>query len=605
MNRLRRFVLLAPFFGFLGVQGAEEPAAFRVSLFSVGAEVAQRDLRAGAAAFISRLDGRSGFAAREEKSLPRALWDDPLPEGKPQEKIALVAVHFGARTDWLAFGFNAAGDPAVAVRRPARQYDTQGIYPENIPPGDRQIDRNAGIELAADFGRAWSNRLLSGTVGCPVSLRMGEAENLEGMSLTPAEREGMRALFVAAALRQGFQPVRGQAEQDLTLRGARLPEGYRLALEMRDGRGAVRRVAARAHRESLFGYLERMLRAAIQWGDERILFMALNPAGGDLLGWREDRIYLDQNGALECWSVVEGVRRWERPKPERYRPRYGFRVEADGGALLFQYQPSYERIHIETGVGSRGSAASGLWPWSVARGREDQVFVAEGETLKAIGGKRNETVWSARGAGEWTAGPTVRDGWVWAGNEAGEMVCWRESDGHEVWRALESARWIGPLFLDGDLLIGTSREGVLMAFGAREGERRWRVQAPDTLLAGGLYGVGGSLLAADRSGWVGRLEVATGSWTAEWRAGEPAAGFAVVSDSLAVWTGRRGRLVLLRLPETAPLREMHFGALLRDGLLIAREAPAEWQTGDPLTVERGTLVLTADDEGFVYALPLP
>jgi len=281
-------------------------------------------------------------------------------------------------------------------------------------------------------------------------------------------------------------------------------------------------------------------------------------------------------------------------------------MERDESVILFQYQPNFERVHMETGAGTRGPGVSGRWSWSIVTGRNEQVFAAEGEEIKAVRGRKNEIVWIVRGPADWSAGPLTREGLVWAGNEAGEVHCWKDEDGREVWSTVEPVRWRGPLILEDDILIAASQEGRLTAFRAREGSVLWRADAADTLLVGGLcHERKGILIAADRSGRVGRLEITTGAWKGEWNAGEPAAGFGLVSESMAAWSGRKGRIVLLRLPDLTPLREIRLDVALRDGLIVAPESAAEWQTGESLTVARRTLVLVADDEGFLYAIPMP
>ena len=365
-------------------------------------------------------------------------------------------------------------------------------------------------------------------------------------------------------------------------------------------------VQAHAHRESLFGYLERLIRAATRWRGKGVLFMVLNPAGGRLVGWNEDRIFFDQNGTLEGWSVVEGQRIWVRTKPDRYTPLYGFLEVADGGALLFQYQPMFERLHFQTGVGTRGPAVSATWPWGLAFAPDDRLVAADGRELKAVGRKRNETFWTVRGPADWSAGPLLHEGIVWAGHEAGELGAWRLADGSPLWRTTEWGRWRGPLRLEKERLIAASIEGRLIALRPRDGTVLWRADTADTLLIGGLGLTGeGDLVAADRSGRVAVLDAAKGVWKAEWIAGEPAAGFAVVTADRVAWSGRRGRVVWLSLPNLRPVGEVSLETSLRDGLLVAPEAPTEWPASDRLTVERRTLILATDDEGFVYGLPMP
>jgi len=606
MRRLLLALASAVLIGSRALFGEERREPFRVQLFSLGAESSARDPREGASAFVSRLDGRPGLAALEEKPPRRAAWDDPPASGRPEARIALVAVHFGARTDWLAFGFEPLGEPVLAVRRPARQYDTQGLYPENIPPGDRQIDRNAGIELAADFGQAWTARAAATPTVTSVTLRVMDEEGPDSPTLAPAEREGLRALFAAAALRQGFQPQRGETDRTWILRAARQPDGYRLTLETGEPGERGFAIQAHAHRESLFGYLERLIRAATRWRGKGVLFMVLNPAGGRLVGWNDDRIFFDQNGTLEGWSVVEGQRIWVRPKPDRYTPLYGFLEVADGGALLFQYQPMFERLHFQTGVGTRGPAVSATWPWGLAFAPDDRLVAADGRELKAVWRKRNETLWTVRSPVDWSAGPLVHEGIVWAGHEAGELGAWRLADGSPLWRTTEVGRWRGPMRLEKDRLIAASIEGRLIALRPGDGAVLWRTDMADTLLIGGLGPTGeGDLVVADRSGRVAVLDGAKGVWKAEWIAGEPAAGFAVVTADRVAWSGRRGRVVWLSLPNLRPVGEVSLETSLRDGLLIAAEAPTEWPASDRLTVERRTLILATDDEGFVYGLPMP
>jgi hypothetical protein len=584
-----------------GVVCAEE-TAFTVTALPLGPDLQRESTAVGIKAFVSRLDGRPGFSASLAKAPDK--WD-ACPAGvRPERWVSLAPVCIGARTDWLAFAFDAEGRPLCAARRPARQYDTAGIYPDSIPPGDKQIDRNAGIEAAAELALAWS-AVDAARPRLRIDVSAGKADTEQSLPMMPAELEGIRALAAAAAL-QAETPGAGEP---WTLSVVKSEGGYRLELNRP---GLARGLSARVPREAVFPYLVRMIRSLSEWqpgpaGTNTVAdFMLIEPGGARIMGWNDGRAYFDIGGSVVRFSALEGLIDWTATVDPRYKPAFTWGPgEAPGSGRPYSYRPAIAPIGKNGEVG-RGPSGSEAMPWGFAILPADGLLVAQGPVLMRANSKTHATVWKWQGADRLTAGPLVSPGGlVLAGGLAGELAALNLADGSLAWKTSVPARLSGPMTwtrTEPARALVPSVEGTLFAVSADSGAVVWRADLGDTL-AGGPLPTEAGLLAATRAGRVALLDPASGTILASWETGAEAAGCSVIGDK-ACWAGRRGRVAWLALPRLNVLKEAGLHALLNDGVATGEGVPFQWGTGDDIGL-RGPAALVADEEGFVYVLPAP
>jgi hypothetical protein len=99
------------------------------------------------------------------------------------------------------------------------------------------------------------------------------------------------------------------------------------------------------------------------------------------------------------------------------------------------------------------------------------------------------------------------------------------------------------------------------------------------------------------------LDPRNGTVLASWEANAECAGWSVLGDRIG-WAGRRGRVVWMDLPGLAVRRDVDLHVLLNDGMVAGEGIPYAWGAGDEITLQ-GPAALVADEEGFVYVLPVP
>jgi hypothetical protein len=582
--------------GFLSHAGE---TAFTVTPLPLGTETKRDSTPIGIRLFVSRLDAREGFAAVQAKAAER--WDVCPPDVKPERWISLVPVGIGARTDWLAFAFDAEGRPLCAARRPARQYDTAGIYPESIAPGDKQIDRNAGIELAADLGVAWQ----AADAKKPrlrIEMSVVESGSQQGFPLIPAEREGLRALAAAAALQAG-PAADGDAPWSLNV--SRNETGYALEL-LKPGSGTG--LSALVPKEAVYPYLVRMIRALSDWGPSRAVsdFILVEPGGVRVMGWNGGQAFFDIGGSVIAFAPVAGLIEWTATIDPRYRPAYTWVPggAGSGSGRPYSYHPSIAPIGQNGEVG-RGPAGGAEMPWwGFALVKEDSLVIAQDRTLANIDRKKNVARWTWAGADLLTAGPSLYGGLCLVGGLAGELAAVNLSDGSLAWKTSVAARLSGPMAwtqTEPAYALVPSIEGMVFAFDEK-GKPAWQADLGDTVM-GELVSTKVGVLAAMRAGRVTLLNGRDGKVLAVWEAGAEAAGMAVMKDKIC-WAGRQGRVVWLGFPDLKVLRDVNLRARLNDGVVAGEGIPFRWGTGEEMGM-RGDAAWVADEEGFAYVLPVP
>lgn len=588
--------------GLLALASSAEEVAFTVTALPLGPDHKRETTDVGVKTFVSRLDGRDGFDAAEQAPARSTLWD-ACPQGvKADRWVSLVPACFGARTDWLAFAFDEAGRPLLAVRRPAREWDTAGIYPENIPPGDKQIDRNAGIELAADFGTAWAAQAARPSrPDVALSVAVDASGGDQALPLMPAELEGVRALATAAALQAGYRPGAGAPAAAWTLQVGKAPSGYHLTLEMKEGAGEPRRLVKRAAQDALYPYLVRMIRAMTGWSDVVSDFILTDPGATGLLGWQEDTLYLNGAGVMSAFPAASGLKAWTTPVEERGQPAFTWGPWSSTNGGPYRYHPSIVRVSREGEVG-RGPSGADALPWGFDFTADGGLVVAQELTLSAVDARKHTIRWSWTGSDELRGGPVVAGDRVLVGGLAGEMAALALADGRLLWRTTVAERLSGPLVRMGGLVAAPSVEGRLTAFRIDTGAIAWRAELGDTVIGRSALLPAG-LVAGTRSGRVVLVDPSTGAIRASWEGGSPAAGCAA-SGGAVFWAGRSGRAVVLGLPGLKPASDVNLGTRLAEGALVAAEAPLVWGSGEEFG-KRGPVALAADEEGFVYVLPLP
>ena len=579
---------------------AAETNSFTVTALSLGSDANRETTPAGIQSFISRLDGRAGFAA-SPSSVPSARWD-ACPDGvKPDRWVSLVPACFGTRTDWLAFAFDAAGHPLFAVRRPARLSEPHVAYPESIPPGANQIDRNAGIELAADFGTAWAAGSVQGRPGLALTVEAETNSGDEALPMMPAEIEGLRAIAVAAALQAGCRPGTTPAAASAALKISKAPSAYGLALEWKDGTGQPRRLLKRASQDALYPYLVRMIRGLSGWGGAVSDFCLTDPGGVRVVGWRNDTAYLDLGEAMTAFSAANATVEWTATQDARYRPAYTMGPWGGTNPAPIQYHPAIVRLGKNGEIG-RGPSGADALPWGFDSLPNGGFLVAQDLSIGASDPATFLFRWLWTGADRLQCGPLLADKRALVGGLSGEMVALNAADGTLLWRTQVVERLSGPLVRLGETVVAPSLEGVLTAFRIDTGTVVWRADLGDTLL-GVAAPVPQGLVAATRSGRVALLDPATGAVRASWEGGSPAVGCGAQEAGVA-WAGRNGRVVILKLPDLKPVRETALGTKLTDGALAVTDAPHVWGGGEEFG-KRGPVALVADEEGFVYVLPIP
>lgn len=581
-----------------GLPAVSEEVQCRVSVLPLGSDTKRETLAVGTRTFISRLDGRPGFAATNAP--PPSRWD-ACPEGvKPGQWVSLVPVCFGSRADWLAFGFDKDGKPLAAVRRPARLYDTAGIFPENIAPGDKQIDRNAGIELAADYAVALAAP--AGGPGVRLTVETGPAEGDQALPLMPAELEGVRALAVAAALQAGRRPGVEPAAEEWTLSVSKTPSGFGLRLTAKKAGGSPGpAVKVRCPLDAVYPYLVRLARAASGWGKDVSDFIVADPGGVRLMGWRDEILYVDLGGAMAAFPAASGLVEWTATEDARYRPAFTWGPWSATNGAPFSYHPNVSRVGKRGGI-PKGPSGEDTLPWGFDLMPDGGVLVARDLTLYATEPNTFKARWSWMGGDRLTGGPLVAGTRVFAGGLSGELAALNLADGRLVWRTQVVERLSGPFVGLGDRVAAPSVEGVLIAFRSDTGAVAWRADLGDTL-AGRPVVTPHGLLAFTRSGRVALIDPVSGAIRSSWEGGALSAGGAVQGDSV-VWAGREGRVILLKLPDLAMVRETALKTRLTDGVLAVADAPHVWGAGDEFG-NRGPVALVADEEGFVYVLPIP
>jgi hypothetical protein len=219
-----------------------------------------------------------------------------------------------------------------------------------------------------------------------------------------------------------------------------------------------------------------------------------------------------------------------------------------------------------------------------------------------------EEAWTFEAGDLIGCGPLVDGDHVFAGSDAGEMLCLSRGSGEVLWAARPGERLRGDVGLVGDLVVVGSIEGTVHAWGRETGEPVWQHQLGDLLVAAP-RAVGTAVLVAGHNRVVRLLDPATGRTRATHATVDWPIGVALAGDGgPVVCADREGRVEFLSGRDLHVIRSIPLHARLQTGLLYVPAMPLRWRTAEQIDhdfVDRGAGVLVCDRRGFVYVIPVP
>lgn len=602
---------------------ASPDSAFSVAYTATGPDK-NPDARGILSYFVSRLDARPGFDVTETPGLPvRATWNRPSRMAN-RLPLSVITVTFGPRTDWLVFLFDDALETVtLAARRPALQRNTAGIYLRTIPPGPDQVDRNAAIELASQFGNAYRDGVASEEAprlqieveahvvdtaaggGLP-TLEATPATDTGKADFTPGadEVDGFLALAFAAAFENGWRPTQASAESSLHLEVTRNILTYTVKARFADSGSETRLTKSGIKRESVYPYLRHLLTRLRAGAATAYDFAQLDMKPVDLVSMDARRVLVQQEGRLQAHDAFTGAKAWElRPSPtSKVLPAYA-PYGTDGGEVrVMRLRPSLASVLVETGAETafpRGAGGADH-DWAFDGNAEGIVVSASERTLTCTSGE--VVLWKVTGDLAWTCGPRIHGAMVIAGQRGGAILALSIEDGHTLWRTETKERLRGPLLFQDGLLIASSVEGSLLAYATADGARRWQADLGDGVF-GAAWCDGQYLYAASRNRTLSKIALADGhvekthAWPV-WLTGvRPIPGTRLIACAL-----RDGTVEMLDDAALDTRRRLSLNTRLMEGILASPDFSGEWGTSNEFA-PRGPCALVTDKEGFVFVIP--
>ena len=622
--RIACVVALAACVSLLAAQNEDAKGrSFLVSYSALGPEVESE--RGAAAEFTASLSARPGLSAEAAGQRTQA-WHSP-PRGAPPERwVSLVTVGFRTRRDWLAFVFDGpSGSATLAVRRPARIVVGKGARRDWIPPGEWQISENAIKELAADFGHAvaeprpadaksvvsltvkvWEGAV-GGGGGDAFELDEGGAED-EGLGemgggagggARQEDLDGVSALAFAAACSAGWNPTAQQADRRLLVEVARGVNTYGLRTTLTDGARTLKCVKEAVPAEDLYLNLARMC-LKLSAPEDVLDLHRLASGPLHVMAHADGRLVVLADGALVSYDAASGKAHWTIPGPERGAYHYATRKTSDGTPQVFRLDGGLRRVK-EDGELEPVADVEPAGDWAFALMPAGDAAVVTSNSLRRC--SAGKALWTFESERVLTCGPALAEDRLFAGNEAGELICLALEDGKELWRKQLGEPLDGPLACAAGLVIGASKSGTLIARRAKDGEEAWRADVGDVLLAPPEV-VNGALLVAAKDNTLRLLDPATGGQKAAhaldtWCVDVSAAAGGVVCTDL------RGTVTFLNAADLRPVRKLQLPARPGRGIVYAAAFPDRWGAAQGLIFEEKPVVLVSDKDGFLYLLSAP
>jgi len=569
----------------------------------------QRPTLAGT--FADRISTRPGFSATVVKTTD---WRN-IPEGtEPARHVSLVHVHLGRRHDFLALVFGGPRGSINFVARAMALDQTPPKYWFLVPAGERQIERNAPIDLIAHFANQYPRTLSSErpvvTLRLEPWLQTGGGINVSAP--TDAELTQLLPLVAGATCAAGLSPTFEKTADTLTVRVDRQPAAYDIDMRLRLGGEECRVHRCGIRLDDVYDMTHILTRRLLHWGDALIdtSRVADGPARPVAVATTDDNrtlVLFSGTGALRARNPVTGEADWEIVQPPNIRGEWRFAaLHMNDSPVQIYFGARWRRrfdqsVDPVTGVRTPLPAVVGETLPLVKRG--DRFAVAERRTLRLF--SAGEESWSKGFTWPVTAGPALTDAFVVAATADKRVHGLRIKDRVEVWTTETDAALKGRLALIDQMILGSTHGGRLYALHASDGSTVWSrdlgdlpLQPPDR--------VGQNLLVLAGTNRLLALDFATGKTLAsrEWPTWLIAARVVDRENRpRLLCLDQRKRLCILSWPELKTDRELHMPHRLTPAILECPALPLPWGAKSELA-EAEHVAIICDEKGFVYMLGL-
>jgi len=616
----------------LGLAGeGSQPRKLPVSSFALGLAGGQMD----AAAFAAALSADGALVGQPANAAE--AWNRAGAGAKAEGRVAIVTCGFSSgrpgegQAEAFAFQFGGAdGALSRAVHIPYRQtwdWNAQGwgwvppvgelaAWLSSLQGADQERKREP-LQLAFAEWRAVEDKeeMDLDVAGTTPTIGIEAAGGASWKQAMPA----VEAMSWWAAWENGLRPVgtEAAAKASVEVRMKYRKMDIRLNLTTQGGRREIFKLDVP----------ETRFQAVLS----RMFMMALKPAGirdfgllcdGEPMVLAADStgVVFLASGVLARCHPVTGQRVFP-PEPEE-----GKKPSAPPASCvrrrqndIFRYSGQIARVHPVTGVetilSSRGAGAA----WAFCALGDKSAAMVSGCDLVAQ--KGTEEVWKKQAAAPFTCGPVPVDGFLVAGNGAGEICAYRSADGTEAWKRALPFPIQGCLSAAGSppRIYGCDRDTVY-ALSPADGSVVWSRKIGDAALTPP-FACGKGILVAAKNNVVRLLAVADGQelaqnkWDTWLTSIQP---LTVAGTNILVATDLDGRVAFLDPANLRVLRTVALPWPLARGTLGIKSFPVAWgsraaQEHDEDELDKDgpgaeattATVLVADREGFVYLLDPP
>ncbi len=568
-------------------------------------------------------DGWRAVAPRETKG----LWNE-LPSGASRANwLSVVTVGFNGQADAYAFQFQGPGGAmSQAAHVPFRQVWMPNETMAWIWPQDELF---GALRVQLEATRRTPLRPLALRV-IPWRQDAGDLQpektNLDEARATDPKRvfDAVSVMVQAAAFEAGWAPTPAKSEASATceIRVEDQTCSFRLTFE---GSGGKRQtIQESVSCEAYHEHLVRLFRFVDSGRQGASDFVQLKRGPLELLGVDAGRLAVLSNQELAVFDLQNGKRLWTTETPASARrpsDRYAACRTLQGGVQLLQFAGELAQFDGATGQRTVIAPGGAEDPWRLDGSGTGEWVVARG--LKVAFLRDRAPVWNAERSSPITAGPIVTDKQVVFGDAGGELVVRARTDGAPAWKRDGLGRLQGrPVVAGNSLVVFANDSESVIALDARDGKDLWRHRAGDVLLQTPIAS-GDRVLIVTKSNHLFLLDAKTGAVLAErqwptWLVHTTKIGTS--PDPLLVATDIAGTVSLLSLKDLTTQKAFELSAELSGPVVYVEALAPKWpqepvrsraRPQDDLLAEiqekapkKGPTLLAADNQGFVYFLPL-